>query len=163
MFAKIWKKLGIIILILACLFNITNKLVHKISLTKELEALKQLVSSVTGANPDTTLNTTTNEATNETTKMQNTNQLLTNTVNTTDETNTADAPSQIQQVNQVNESSSSLTDDIKNIISSNTQVTNETTSEENNSQTITNSQDAVVVQIEGTSSDEIDNTVYGNN
>lgn len=36
MLAKIWKKLGVIILIIACLFNITIKLVKKIPLKQEL-------------------------------------------------------------------------------------------------------------------------------
>ena len=36
MLAKIWKKLGLIILIIACLFNITLKLVKKIPLKQEL-------------------------------------------------------------------------------------------------------------------------------
>ena len=36
MIAKIWQKLGIFILIVACLFNITIKIVTKVSLQKEL-------------------------------------------------------------------------------------------------------------------------------
>ena len=36
MLAKIWKKLALLILILACIFNIMNKLVHKLSLNKEM-------------------------------------------------------------------------------------------------------------------------------
>ena len=36
MLAKIWKKLGLVILIIACLFNITLKLVKKIPLKQEL-------------------------------------------------------------------------------------------------------------------------------
>mgnify|MGYP007118506582 FL=1 len=38
MIAKYWKKIGIIILIIACLFNITNKIVHGTSLGDELKA-----------------------------------------------------------------------------------------------------------------------------
>lgn len=38
MIAKIWKKALLFILIIACLFNIVNKLVHKASLEKELES-----------------------------------------------------------------------------------------------------------------------------
>lgn len=38
MVAKYWKKIGLIILIVACLFNITNKIVHGTSLGKELKA-----------------------------------------------------------------------------------------------------------------------------
>lgn len=36
MLAKIWKKLCIVILIVACLFNIISKLVNKISFNNEL-------------------------------------------------------------------------------------------------------------------------------
>ena len=36
MLAKIWKKLCLAILIIACLFNIMSKLVNKVSLNKEL-------------------------------------------------------------------------------------------------------------------------------
>ncbi len=36
MFAKLWKKIGLLILIIACVFNIMNKLVHKLSLNKEM-------------------------------------------------------------------------------------------------------------------------------
>ncbi len=37
MIAKIWQKLGLIILIIACLFNIVIKIVNKISLQQEME------------------------------------------------------------------------------------------------------------------------------
>ncbi len=37
MLAKIWKKLGIFILIVACIFNIMIKLVKRISLNTQLE------------------------------------------------------------------------------------------------------------------------------
>ncbi len=37
MLAKYWKKIGLFILIIACLFNITHKLVYKTSLKDELE------------------------------------------------------------------------------------------------------------------------------
>ena len=37
MLAKIWKKLGIFILIVACIFNIMSKLVKKISLNVQLQ------------------------------------------------------------------------------------------------------------------------------
>lgn len=36
MFAKYWKKIGMLILIIACVFNIMSKLVHKLSLNKEM-------------------------------------------------------------------------------------------------------------------------------
>ena len=38
MIAKIWQKLGIFILIIACLFNIVIKIVTKISLQQELSS-----------------------------------------------------------------------------------------------------------------------------
>ena len=38
MIAKIWKKVLFVILIIACLFNIVNKLVHKASLEEELQS-----------------------------------------------------------------------------------------------------------------------------
>ncbi len=38
MLAKYWKKIGLFILIVACIFNIMNKFVHKMSLKDELEA-----------------------------------------------------------------------------------------------------------------------------
>lgn len=38
MIAKYWKKIGLIILIIACLFNIVNKIVHKTNLGEELKA-----------------------------------------------------------------------------------------------------------------------------
>lgn len=37
MIAKHWKKIGFIILIVACLFNIVNKLVRKTSVQDELQ------------------------------------------------------------------------------------------------------------------------------
>ncbi len=43
MIAKIWKKVLLFILIIACLFNIVNKLVHKASLEKELESSAQYI------------------------------------------------------------------------------------------------------------------------
>ena len=43
MIAKIWKKAGLIILIVACLFNIVNKLVTKTSLLVELRETAQYV------------------------------------------------------------------------------------------------------------------------
>ena len=43
MIAKIWKKLLFAILIIACLFNIVNKLVHKASLDQELQSSAQYI------------------------------------------------------------------------------------------------------------------------
>lgn len=36
MLAKYWKKICMLILIIACVFNIMSKLVHKLSLNKEM-------------------------------------------------------------------------------------------------------------------------------
>lgn len=36
MFAKYWKKIGMLILIVACVFNIMGKLINKLSLNKEM-------------------------------------------------------------------------------------------------------------------------------
>lgn len=38
MLAKSWKKILLFILIIACLFNIINKLVHKASMEEEIKA-----------------------------------------------------------------------------------------------------------------------------
>lgn len=38
MLAKYWKKIGLFILIVACIFNVMTKIVHKTSLKSELEA-----------------------------------------------------------------------------------------------------------------------------
>ena len=38
MLAKFWKKIGLFILIVACIFNIMNKFIKKLSLEYELEA-----------------------------------------------------------------------------------------------------------------------------
>lgn len=44
MAAKLWKKIGLLILIVACLFNITVKLVNKISFKEELRTSAQYMS-----------------------------------------------------------------------------------------------------------------------
>ncbi|MBQ3414416.1 MAG: hypothetical protein IJH39_03535 [Clostridia bacterium] len=36
MITKYWKKIGMFILIVACVFNIMNKLIHKLSLNEEM-------------------------------------------------------------------------------------------------------------------------------
>ena len=36
MLAKDWKKIGLLILIIACVFNVMSKLVNKLSLDKEM-------------------------------------------------------------------------------------------------------------------------------
>lgn len=43
MVAKIWKKLLFVILIVACLFNIVNKIVHKASLEQELQSSAEYI------------------------------------------------------------------------------------------------------------------------
>lgn len=43
MIAKIWKKALFLILIIACLFNVVNKLVHKASLEQELQSSAQYI------------------------------------------------------------------------------------------------------------------------
>lgn len=46
MLAKIWKKLLMFILIVACLFNVVNKFVKKSSLKDELSASASYVESL---------------------------------------------------------------------------------------------------------------------
>lgn len=41
MIAKYWKKIGLVILIFACLINIMYKLINKVSLNTELKATAQ--------------------------------------------------------------------------------------------------------------------------
>ena len=50
MLAKIWKNLLLLILIVACLFNIVNKLVHKASMKQEVEASAEYVEQRQNAN-----------------------------------------------------------------------------------------------------------------
>lgn len=45
MLAKVWKKLGLIILIIACLWNIVSKLVNRISFNEEIFKFKQEVKT----------------------------------------------------------------------------------------------------------------------
>lgn len=45
MLKKYWKKIGMLILIIACVFNIMNKLVHKLSLNKEMLQSAQYIFS----------------------------------------------------------------------------------------------------------------------
>lgn len=44
MFAKYWKKIGMLILIIACLFNIVSKIVSKIPYLDQLTQSAQYVS-----------------------------------------------------------------------------------------------------------------------
>ena len=46
MIAKYWKKIGMLILIIACLFNIVTKLVQKTSLLYELQSSVQYIQSL---------------------------------------------------------------------------------------------------------------------
>lgn len=46
MIAKIWQKVGLIILIIACLFNIVSKIVKKISIQEEITSAAEYVDSV---------------------------------------------------------------------------------------------------------------------
>ena len=46
MLAKYWKKIGLFILIVACIFDIMNKLVKKVSLNTELEASATYVNQI---------------------------------------------------------------------------------------------------------------------
>lgn len=52
MLAKSWKKIGMLILIIACVFNIMFKLVNKLSLNKEMiySATYMLKSQLTQSN-----------------------------------------------------------------------------------------------------------------
>ena len=43
MIAKYWKKIGLIILIICCLFNIVSKLVKRTSLKEQLKATAEYV------------------------------------------------------------------------------------------------------------------------
>ena len=43
MIAKNWKKIGMLILIIACVFNVMGKLINKLSLNKEMLSSAQYV------------------------------------------------------------------------------------------------------------------------
>ena len=43
MVAKVWKKILLFVLIIACLFNVINKLVHKASMEQEVKASVQYI------------------------------------------------------------------------------------------------------------------------
>ena len=45
MLKKYWKNIGMLILIIACVFNIMSKLVHKLSLNKEMIQSAQYIFS----------------------------------------------------------------------------------------------------------------------
>ena len=50
MLSKIWKKIGLIILIIACLWNIVFKLVNKISFDDAINNVKAQFQSITKKN-----------------------------------------------------------------------------------------------------------------
>ena len=52
MLAKYWKKIGIFIVIVACIFNIMIKFVNKLSLKSELEASATYVNQQENKNLD---------------------------------------------------------------------------------------------------------------
>ena len=45
MLAKIWKKIGLLILIIACLWNIVFKLINKVSFDNVINNAKQQIES----------------------------------------------------------------------------------------------------------------------
>ena len=52
MLARYWKKIGLFILIVACVFNVMSKLVNKLSLKTELEASATYVNQQEDKNLD---------------------------------------------------------------------------------------------------------------
>ena len=50
MLAKIWKKVGLIILIIACLWNVVFKLVNKVSFNDAINNAKAKIQSITKIN-----------------------------------------------------------------------------------------------------------------
>ena len=52
MLAKYWKKIGLFILIVACIFNIMTTLIHKMSLKSELETSATYVNQEKNKNLD---------------------------------------------------------------------------------------------------------------
>lgn len=38
MIAKLWKKIGLLILIIACIYNVMNKIIKKVSFDNEMES-----------------------------------------------------------------------------------------------------------------------------
>ena len=52
MLAKYWKKIGLFILIVACIFNVMLNIVHKTSLKAELEATATYVNQEENKNLD---------------------------------------------------------------------------------------------------------------
>ena len=52
MLAKYWKKIGLFILIVACIFNVMTKFAHKMSLKSELETSATYVNREKNKNLD---------------------------------------------------------------------------------------------------------------
>ena len=52
MLAKYWKKIGLLILIVACIFNVMSKFVNKLSLENELESSATYVNQEQDENLD---------------------------------------------------------------------------------------------------------------
>lgn len=50
MLAKVWKKIGLIILIIACLWNIVFKLVNKVSFDDAINNAKAKIQTITNFN-----------------------------------------------------------------------------------------------------------------
>ena len=50
MLAKIWKKVGLIILIIACLWNVVFKLVNKVSFDNAINNAKAKIQTITKIN-----------------------------------------------------------------------------------------------------------------
>ena len=50
MLAKVWKKIGLIILIIACLWNVVFKLVNKVSFNDAINNAKAKIQSITKIN-----------------------------------------------------------------------------------------------------------------
>ncbi len=56
MLAKNWKRIGILILIIACVFNIMNKLVNKLSLNTEMLDSAQYMQIIQSEEVNNTIN-----------------------------------------------------------------------------------------------------------
>lgn len=52
MIAKIWKKILLFVLIIACLYNVINKLVHKASMEEEVRASAEYVQQTNDQNEE---------------------------------------------------------------------------------------------------------------
>ena len=67
MLAKSWKKIGMLILIIACIFNVMNKLINKLSLNTELidsAEYMQVIEAENKIQNQETINNTINEENN---------------------------------------------------------------------------------------------------